>query len=388
MLSNLKFIFPMILGVLLITPLSATNQAVKVTPEMQAIINKVGHIENGTIGKACASYNLNTQINDALCRPMIPTAADVLEFLEFIKNNQEYPLPINDANVVDAIRRIAKNMKHDHIMSGTLMSWRTQDELTTINILPKIIFYLTSGVAQPGGFDLKSLFIVEEDIKTLPPELERLANLESLAITDAQISSFPEVIFKLKHLRELDLSDNKLESIPPQIAQLQGLTNLHLKNNPLKLISTQIFDLKNLRVLNLRNIGLKSLPPEIANLNHLRHLDLQNNNLTTLPPEIGKLSNLESLNLRGNPITSIPEEFKNIKLNILTVDERILPYLIPRLDTTEIGHFDIYTDKPIHTPEEIKEITDHFPPTTNILMSSGRSFGNLGTYKGTKGVTH
>ena len=67
---------------------------------------------------------------------------------------------------------------------------------------------------------LKSLYLENDHLKTLPSELLKIKNLENLFLGNNQIEKVP-VLKKLDHLKYLDLKDNKIKT------DLQDMKNLN-----------------------------------------------------------------------------------------------------------------------------------------------------------------
>lgn len=107
-------------------------------------------------------------------------------------------------------------------------------------------------------------------------------------------------------LETLYLSNQQLKSIPDEIGILINLTILNLSDNQLKSIPKEIGNLINLTILNLSNNQLTNIPEDIGNLTKLEILDLSENQLTIGDFQfLAKLINLELLNIFGNGFTPI-----------------------------------------------------------------------------------
>jgi len=121
----------------------------------------------------------------------------------------------------------------------------------------------------------------------------------------------------LKNLTKLYLDNNSLTFLPPEISELKNLSELSLLHNRIITLPHEISGLKNLTKLYLGNNQLKSLPPEISELKNLSKIHLDNNKLTSLPPEILELnldiqlagfSMVNVISLKGNPLENPPIE--------------------------------------------------------------------------------
>jgi hypothetical protein len=93
-------------------------------------------------------------------------------------------------------------------------------------------------------------------------------------------------------LQRLWLWDNQLRSLPPEIGNLENLNLLYLGNNHLSHLPPEIGNLRNLRDLYLQSNQLIFLPPEIGNLSNLCWIDLRDNPLQRLPFEFAALEGL------------------------------------------------------------------------------------------------
>jgi small GTP-binding protein len=70
---------------------------------------------------------------------------------------------------------------------------------------------------------------------------------------------------ELKNLTTLYLSNNQLKTLPAEIVELKNLTTLNLSRNQLTSLPAEIVELKNLTTLNLSRNPLESPPLDIAN---------------------------------------------------------------------------------------------------------------------------
>ena len=143
----------------------------------------------------------------------------------------------------------------------------------------------------------KVLRVIEEAARNEQTKLEISMN---------QLKTLPAEIGKLANLTTLDLSYNELKRLPAEIGKLANLTTLDLSINELKRLPAEIGKLTNLTLLDLSENQLKTLPAEIAELKNLTTLDLSGNQLKTLPAEIAELKNLTGLYLSDNPLESPP----------------------------------------------------------------------------------
>ncbi|CAH2277870.1 leucine-rich repeat-containing 10 [Pelobates cultripes] len=144
------------------------------------------------------------------------------------------------------------------------------------------------------------------DLKEMP--IDKMVDLSSM-----QLRRFPLRVCAFKELVKLYLSDNKLNSLPPELELLQNLQILALDFNNFKVLPQVVCSLKQLYILYLGNNKLKDLPPEIRLLKNLQTLWIESNYLTNLPTVICELTLLKALHAGCNPIRCLPKELKNLK---------------------------------------------------------------------------
>lgn len=107
------------------------------------------------------------------------------------------------------------------------------------------------------------------------------------------------------------LYNQGLTEIPPELFQLSHLRVLRMPYNAFSSFPEEVTKLYTLRQLDLSGNNLGSISPSIGNLKKLRVLNLNKTNIADLPKEIGELSKLEAIHLSGNRLTQEPEALKN-----------------------------------------------------------------------------
>ncbi|EFA05368.1 leucine-rich repeat-containing protein 47 [Tribolium castaneum] len=86
------------------------------------------------------------------------------------------------------------------------------------------------------------------------PELRNTRKLSVLDLSNNKLKIFPRVCNEgLANLSELKLSENEIETIPPEINQLTGLKVLELGHNKIKSLPGELADCTKLKVLGLKN---------------------------------------------------------------------------------------------------------------------------------------
>ncbi|CAK8679031.1 CCR4-NOT transcription complex subunit 6-like [Clavelina lepadiformis] len=108
---------------------------------------------------------------------------------------------------------------------------------------------------------------------------------EELEITGT-IRNLSPALWQLTHLTVLFLNDNQLTRIPPDVSRLQNLHCLDLSSNKLRSLPAELGDLIELRELMLNHNSLRVLPYELGKLFQLQLLGLNGN---PLQPDIQNL---------------------------------------------------------------------------------------------------
>jgi len=180
----------------------------------------------------------------------------------------------------------------------------------------------------------KTLNIAENNIKTIPNEINLLLHLETLILNHNWFLTFPKEICQLTNLKFIDMGFNGFTTIPPEIKYLTKLEKFNAFCTHLEKLPNEFGDLTNLQYLCLYGSKIKILPQTIQHLTKLQHMDLGYNALVTLPTEIGHLTNLTYLSIKmNNTLESLPRELnKLIKLDRFMIDssqEKYIPINMP-----------------------------------------------------------
>ncbi|XP_068129754.1 leucine-rich repeat-containing protein 10 [Hyperolius riggenbachi] len=144
-------------------------------------------------------------------------------------------------------------------------------------------------------------------------ELEEMPIDKMVDLSSMQLRRFPLKVCAFTELIKLYLSDNNLASLPPELELLQKLQILALDFNNFKVLPPAVCTLKQLSILYLGNNRLKDLPQELSLLKNLQTLWMETNHFTHLPVVICELPLLKVLHAGCNPIRQMPTELKNLK---------------------------------------------------------------------------
>lgn len=123
----------------------------------------------------------------------------------------------------------------------------------------------------------------------------------------------PLVIFEFTNLIKLNLSDNDLKSIPNDIQALNKLEYLYLNKNNFSIFPSSIFHCPRLKFVSLSDNYIKTLPKTWVQLS-AEELVMNNNELTRLPFTIPE--NLQKLSICFNYIKKIPKLYKDVHVII------------------------------------------------------------------------
>ena len=188
------------------------------------------------------------------------------------------------------------------------------------------------------------LWVQNNKLTSLPPQIQQLTNLTALSISNNHMACLAPELSALTHLKDLhvespflkspsptiavkgakaileylrtvakayqtgtlDLGGIHLEAFPPDVGTLSALTRLKVSDNAMTELSDDIKDMVSLTHLDARRNKLEKISPEIRQLTALTELLLDKNQLTELPPSIAHCSRLRQLSLDDNPLISPP----------------------------------------------------------------------------------
>lgn len=207
--------------------------------------------------------------------------------------------------------------------------------------------------------NLKSLYIQGNPYSDLPAEFWNLVNLESLHINAVNVPGGVGSFTKLKNLHlygqerrvtpflASQLGSLPLESLafdnvgytsmPEWIFDIKSLKHIRFEVSDLETIGERFGELTNLETIYIPRNNLKALPNSIGQLTKLKKLWVLDNDLTAIPLSIGNLVNLEDFYVGGNQIQVFPEVLSNLKeLKTLSISQNSVtqfpPLSLPKLE--------------------------------------------------------
>ena len=176
---------------------------------------------------------------------------------------------------------------------------------------------------------------IAQGLETFPEELYTLADsLEILDLTDNNLTTLPDDLNRLHKLRILFVSNNQFREVPSVLASCPNLTMIGFRNNQIDTFEEHAVPLQT-RWLILTDNNLTKLPDSMGELKQLQKCMLSGNKLTTLPQSMSKCHNLELLRIAVNQLTELPSWLLTLpKLSWLAYSGNPFCEKHPNCDTT------------------------------------------------------
>ncbi len=152
---------------------------------------------------------------------------------------------------------------------------------------------------------VQELFLVGNEISTVPQNAEGIDLIERLSLNHNQITSVPDNLIAFQSLKILRLAHNQIRSIPEKVSFPDSLKELALNNNQISVIPKNLEGLEKVKRLYLDCNQITELPGNFKGLEGLEFLSLFDNKISKLPETIEGLSNLKVLHLSVDPTPSI-----------------------------------------------------------------------------------
>ena len=122
------------------------------------------------------------------------------------------------------VRRSYTLMSPEDVANGKKSKWTELEITATIRNLSPTLWQLDF---------LTALFLNDNNLTKIPPEISRLAQLKHLDLSSNKLRSLPSELGDLVTLRELLLCNNNLRILPNELGKLFQLQTLGLQGNPL-----------------------------------------------------------------------------------------------------------------------------------------------------------
>ncbi|KAM9754547.1 leucine-rich repeat-containing protein 10 [Menidia menidia] len=154
--------------------------------------------------------------------------------------------------------------------------------------------------------ELVKLYLSDNNLSSLPAELQGLRKLQLLALDFNCFEELPAAVCKLPQLNILYLGNNRLYHLPRELRELRELNTLWLETNCFTEFPEVICELPNLKTLHLGYNQICSLPEELKYLEELRSIWLAGNLLTKFPPVLLEMDFLAVIDVDRNRIRQFP----------------------------------------------------------------------------------
>lgn len=152
----------------------------------------------------------------------------------------------------------------------------------------------------------RTLDLSSHQLRRLPVAACAFDELVKLYLSDNNLSSLPAELQSLRKLQLLALDFNSFEELPPAVCRLPQLSILYLGNNRLYRLPRELRELKELNTLWLETNCFSDFPKVVCELTNLKTLHLGYNQIHSLPEELKHLEELRSIWLAGNQLTEFP----------------------------------------------------------------------------------
>lgn len=154
--------------------------------------------------------------------------------------------------------------------------------------------------------ELVKLYLSDNNLSSLPAELQSLRKLQLLALDFNHFEELPAAVCRLPQLSILYLGNNRLYHLPQELRELKELSTLWLETNCFTVFPEVICELPNLKTLHLGYNQIRSLPKELSRLEELRSIWLAGNELAEFPPVLLEMHFLAVIDVDRNKIHYFP----------------------------------------------------------------------------------
>lgn len=154
--------------------------------------------------------------------------------------------------------------------------------------------------------ELVKLYLSDNNLSSLPAELQGLKKLQLLALDFNCFEELPAAVCRLPQLSILYLGNNRLYRLPRELGELKELSTLWLETNCFTVFPKVVCELSNLKTLHLGYNQIRSLPKELRRLEELRSIWLAGNQLTEFPAVLLEMHCLAVIDVDRNKIRQFP----------------------------------------------------------------------------------
>lgn len=134
---------------------------------------------------------------------------------------------------------------------------------------------------------LEFINLQNNDLEKLSPEIEGLKSLNSINLSGNRLQAAENyaILRNLPKLKSLWITNNQLNQLPPEIGQLSSLRNLYMEHNELTTLPDSLADLEKVWILHAGHNKFKELPIVFTKMPSLLLLHINNNNIASVPEE-------------------------------------------------------------------------------------------------------
>lgn len=154
--------------------------------------------------------------------------------------------------------------------------------------------------------ELVKLYLSNNNLSSLPAELQGLKKLQLLALDFNCFEELPAAVCRLPQLNILYLGNNRLCQLPRELKELKELNTLWLETNCFAVFPEVVCELPNLKTLHLGYNQIQSLPRELSVLEELRSIWLAGNQLSEFPAVLLEMQLLAVIDVDRNRIRRFP----------------------------------------------------------------------------------
>ncbi|XP_061577410.1 leucine-rich repeat-containing protein 10 [Cololabis saira] len=154
--------------------------------------------------------------------------------------------------------------------------------------------------------ELVKLYLSDNNLSSLPPDLQGLRKLQLLALDFNRFEELPAAVCRLPELCILYLGNNRLHRLPRELSELKELNTLWLETNCFTNFPKVVCKLTNLKTLHFGYNQICSLPKDLSHLEELRSIWLAGNLLTEYPPVLLEMPFLAVVDVDRNKIRYFP----------------------------------------------------------------------------------
>ncbi|RHY32809.1 hypothetical protein DYB32_002230 [Aphanomyces invadans] len=167
-------------------------------------------------------------------------------------------------------------------------------------------------------------------LKHLSTEFGSHPRAQVVQMSYNMLSHLPPSVAGLTAMQELSISHNELLSLPDAVGAWGDLVALDASYNRIRLLPDEIGQWRQVEVLNLSHNRLQNVPRQIGSLAFLHTLHLRDNALVELPLDMGALTALRHCDLSRNALTALPPQLGFCHaLRTLDVSENVITALPP-----------------------------------------------------------